>query len=267
MDALRLPRLPLSLALVGVTSAEIGTDPRSQIAWAGGAAYRAVQLDGTARGVRPRELDRSGRRDVAALLRRHGLVSSGVDLFIPPDHLIDPAHADRAIAALLGAIELSAELAALTGGTPVVSTMLPHDPAADTAIHTIAEAAQARGVRIADCAWPPLEQHGPESPIAVGIDPATVFLAGDGTDDVPRDPGAAVSGMRGRLASVRLSDIDAGGRVAPGDGKLDELAYVVAIATSAFRGFLVVDLRGMHRQAEVARDVVGRLGRDVGTLG
>jgi sugar phosphate isomerase/epimerase len=265
MDALPLPRLPLSLALVGITSAEIGTDPRAQIAWAGGAGYHAVQLDATAATVRPRELDRSGRRDVAALLRRNDLVSSGVDLFIPSDHLTDPAHADRAMGAMLGAIVFCAELAELTGGMPVLSTVLPHEPEADGIVRTIAEAAQSHGVRVADCAWPPSERHGAESPIGVGVDPATVSLAGDVGEGIARDPAAAVSSLRGRLAGVRLSDIAASGRVAPGEGRLDELAYVVAIATSAHRGYLVVDLRGVRRQGEVARDVVERLGRGAGT--
>ena len=261
MDALPLPRLPLSLALVGISSAEIGVDPRAQITWAGGAGFNAVQLNAAASTVRPRDLDRSGRRDLAALMRRSGLLSSGVDLFIPPAHVTEPAHADRAIAALLGAISLSAELAGLTGGTPIVSTELPRGPAADSAIHTIAEAAQSHGVRIADCAWPPSDRHGPESPIGVGVDPAAIFLVGESGGEAARDPAAAVSTLRGRLASVRLSDIASSGRVAPGSGRLDELAYVVAIATSAFRGSLVVDLRGLRRPADIAREAVDRLGR------
>jgi sugar phosphate isomerase/epimerase len=266
MDALPRPRLPLSLALVGVTGAEIGADPRAQIAWAAGAGYHAVQLNAAAPTVRPRELDRSGRRDVAALLRRSGLASSGVDLFIPPDHLTDPAHADRAMAAMLGAITLAGELAELTRGIPVLSTVLPHHSEANGAVRTIAEAAQAHGVRVADCAWPPSDRHDGASPIGVGVDPAAIFLA-SAEEGAVRDPGAAVSTLRGRLAGVRLSDIAASGRVAPGEGRLDELAYVVAIATSAHRGYLVVDLRGVRRQAEVAREVVGRVGREAASGG
>ena len=262
MDALPSPRHPLALALLGITSVEIGAEPRSQVRWAADAGYRALQLNAAAPGVRPRDLDRSARRDVAALLRRHGLTSSGVDLFIPPDHLADPTHADRAIGAIIGAIELAADLAELTAGDPIFSTALPRDPNADDAIHAIAEAAQARSVRVADHAWPPTDRPA-GSPIGVGIDPAAVFLGANDAGDAPADPARAVPFLRDRLAGVRLSDLDASGRVPPGDGRLDELAYLVAITTSCFPGRLVVDLRGLRRPADAARDALRRF--DTGT--
>lgn len=262
VDPFALPRLPLSLALLGITSDAIGTDPRTQIAWVGGAGYHAVQLNAAAPGVRPRELDRSARRDVAALLRRNGLVSSGIDLFIPPSHLTDPEHADRATAALLGGVGLAADLADLAGGAGVLSTALPHDAAASGVIHAIAEAALTRGLRIADHTWPPEPEASAESPIGVGVDPAAVFLEGRSRSDIPNDPAAAVSVLRSRLASVRLNDMAGEGRVPPGEGRLDEVAFGVAIATSTYRGHLVVDLRALRRQADVARSILDRLGRD-----
>jgi sugar phosphate isomerase/epimerase len=245
----------LSLALIGLESAAIGADPRAQIAWAGETGFGAVQLDATAPSVRPRELDRSARRDLASTMRRAGLASSGVDLFIPPAHLLDPAHADRAIAAMLGAIELAAQLADLTGGVPVLSTRLPHEAGARTAIDTLAEHALAHGVRVADHAWPPDESIPGASPIGVGLDPASMFLA-----DPEADPAAAASRLGERVAGARLADLDADGRAAPGDGRLDELAYAVALSTGAYAGRLVLDLRGLARQASVARAVLERLG-------
>ena len=76
---------PLSLSLAGLTPREgVAMEPRAAIEWAAGLGYRAVQLDGAAAGVRARDLDRSGRRDLAALLRRLQLGFSGLDLWIPP---------------------------------------------------------------------------------------------------------------------------------------------------------------------------------------
>lgn len=249
-----MPCPALSLALLGLESAEIGADPRTQIAWAGDAGFAAVQLDATAPSVRPRELDRSARRDLGATMRRRGLACSGVDLFIPPAHLLAPAHADRAISALLGAIELAAQLASLTGGTPVLSTRLPREAEARSAIDAVAEHAMAHAVRVADHAWPPDDSTPPGSPIGVGLDPAAMFLA-----DASIDPAAAASRLKERVASARLTDLDADGRVPPGEGRLDELAFGVALATGSYSGHLVLDLRGLRRQAGVARDALDRL--------
>ncbi|MEM7756072.1 MAG: hypothetical protein AAF297_10600, partial [Planctomycetota bacterium] len=76
-----LPALPASKAAIGAVSAM---------------GARAIQLDATRAGLRPRDLERSARRDLAATMRREELAFSGVDLWIPPHHFVDPDRADRA---------------------------------------------------------------------------------------------------------------------------------------------------------------------------
>lgn len=241
---------PLSIALCGLLpSAPSGPGPREQIPWARTAGFDAVHLNVAAPGVRPRELDRSARRDLAAIIRREGLALSGADLWLPPEHLLTPAHADRALAALTNAIDLIAELSTLVRGIgargtrPVLSTLLPPELSAD-ALDILASAAEHAGIRIADHALPPREPNPRIEPaLGIGIDPAAALAAG-------HDPAALVSRLADRLASARLSDISrtlGGGRVTPGskDGKLDLLAYAVALTTTQFETFLCVDTRSL----------------------
>jgi len=241
---------PLSIALCGLLpSAPSGPGPREQIPWARAAGFDAVHLNAAAPGVRPRELDRSARRDLAAIIRREGLDLSGADLWLPPEHLLTPAHADRALAALSAAIELIAELSTLVRGIgtrsprPVLSTLLPPDLSAD-ALDLLASAAERAGIRIADHAVPPREPNSRIEPaLAVGLDPAAALSAG-------LDPAALVSKLGDRLASARLSDVSrtmGGGRVIPGsrEGKLDLLAYAVALTTAEFDGHLCLDTRSL----------------------
>ena len=60
--------------------------------------------------------------------------------------------------------------------------------------------------------------------------------------------------------AARLSDLGPGGRVAVGSGKLDVLAYQVALATKGYSRAGVVDLRGVRGQegAATAAATVGR---------
>lgn len=211
---------------------------REQIVEAARLGYRAVQVDAAAEGTRPRDLDRSGRRDLAALLRRLDLKLSGLDLWVPPTHFVEAARSDRAVAAVIAAVELASELGAIVGadpGGPAVSVAFPENMSPDVAAHLRSAAAQ-RGARIADHAWP--VSIGGDGPIGIGIDPAGVILSG-------ADPAGETSRLKATPASARLSDIAPEGRVAPGTGKLDVLAYVVALSAKGYGGHLVVDLRGL----------------------
>jgi sugar phosphate isomerase/epimerase len=245
-----LLRASLSIAGIVEPVAESGGGgPRGLIAWAAGLGYRAVQLDATMPGLRARELDRSGRRDLAALLRRLELGLSGLDLWIPESHFLDAAHQDRAAAAVVGALELSAELSRLADGPAVVSVLLPAKVPA-TLISTLAREAERMGAVIAD------HGEGSREGIARGIDPAAV-LAGGG------DPASVVSKSPERPATARLSDFSGGVRVALGRGKLDLLSYGAALATKGFTGFCPVDLRSVRGQASAAAEglaAVQRLG-------
>jgi sugar phosphate isomerase/epimerase len=251
------PQLSLSLAgLARDPAAPWAAGARAAIAWAADTGYRSVQLDAAAPGLRPRELDRSGRRDLAAFLRRSQLTLSGFDLWIPPEHFADPARSDRAMEAALAAIELAAAVGGLVDGSPspTLSLSLPENLGSEATALLIARA-EATGARIADHTLrtqeqPPLD---PESPLGIGVDPASLLLAG-------RDPAAAVSRAGRLLVTARLSDATVVGRIAPGSpgGRLDQLSYIVALSTVAFSRPLVVDLRGLAEQHATAADIRSR---------
>lgn len=248
MIAPELPALPLSLALVGFTERAA---LRDQLEWAASHAFRAVQLNAAAPGARPRELGRSARRDIAAMLRRNALSLSGIDLWIPVSHYLDPAHADHAITSACDAIDYAAELAELTGGRAQLSLSLPADQGpAGRLLQTLAERCQRVGARVADHAWPPAGAQEAQSPIGIGIDPATVLLHG------AVSPDQALLEAGSRLAAARLTDLSAAGRVTPGQGRLDLLAYLVAASTAPGALPLVVDLRGIADQARAADALV-----------
>lgn len=251
--------LPLSVSLLGAP----GDDLRARVEWAASCGFQAVQFNAAAFGSRPRELGRSARRDLAALLRRLELVSSGVDLFIPPAHLTDPAHADRAASALTSAIDFAVDMAELTSGDAVLSVELPahRDATPGTIdpgpmIRSLAEHAGSRRARIADHTWPPTwgaEGDHHTSPMGVGVDPAAIMLAGN-------DPSRELSKLGAKLAAVRLSDLSAEGRVTPGEGRLDLLAFAAAVVTGGAKGFVTVDLRGVKDPQRTAQAMVSRFG-------
>lgn len=259
-----MPRLPLGVALAGLAAP---TSLRAQAEWAAGCGFRAVQLNAAAADSRPRDLGRSARRDIAALLRRHELELAGVDLWLPPAHLIDAAHADRAAEALRGVIDLAAELAPLAGGRAVVSVALPVDARAAGVVGELATLAHERGVALADHAWPGAWGHeaaanqradAPQrptlnAPVPMGLDPAAVLLSG-------AVPETELARRGAHIAAARLSDIDATGRVEPGTGRLDLLGYAVALSMRPDLGAPVLDLRNVTDQDAVARRIVSTLG-------
>lgn len=241
------PSLPRSLSLAGFVpaiDAPWGGSPRDVIEWAASKGVRLVHLDATCAGLRPRELDRSARRDVAAMLRRLRLTLGGIDAWIPPDHFTDARHVDRAAAAAIAACDLASELASLGACPQRPAVSLHLSGATASAVRSsIAAAADVAGVVVADHQWPPAEPLGPSSPMGVGFDPAAVLMAGEA------DPCKALATVARRVVSARLSDLSSLGRVPPGEGRLDTLAYEVAVATAMPGASLVVDSRGMGRDA------------------
>ncbi|MHC4948182.1 MAG: hypothetical protein ACYTG1_07960 [Planctomycetota bacterium] len=213
------------------TLSPLGDTPRAALDALSARGFRRVQLDAARPGLRPRELDRSARRDLAAALRRRELAPAGLDLWIPPAHLVDPGHTDRAVRAVVEAIGLAADL----GGVPV-SLELPPDADA-TAVAAITAESQRRDVPVADHALPAADG----GPLSRGVDPARWLGAGE-------DPVAAVHAAGDRLAAARLSDLDAGGRAVPAGGpggRLDLLAYRVALSVCGFARPVVLDARGL----------------------
>lgn len=212
-------------------------DARAAIAWVA-THTRDVQLDATLAGIRPRELDRSARRDLAALLRRLDLQLSGLDLWIPPEHFTDAVHQQRAIDATTAAIELAGELCSLVGpqSNPTVSLTLPEALTLETR-NVLIDAALGRGVTLADHR---LGASASVPAIGLGLDPATVLLAG-------QDPAALAAKASAKLGSVRLSDATLVSRALPGDSgaRLDVLALLATLQVIAFPHACVIDPRGL----------------------
>jgi sugar phosphate isomerase/epimerase len=266
---------PIAVAMGGLDAVAIGLAGvapggervRGVIAWLAGAGARALRLDATAPGIRPRELDRSGRRDLAALLRRSELAFAGIDMFIPPEHLSRPETAERAMSSVLAAIDLAADLGALSAGSvvtrgtnttpPSVSVVLPEKLPEDVR-RTIGDHAMSRGVRVADHAWPIIEGPAGAGPheIGAGVDPATALAAGV-------DPVGLAAKLGTRLACARLSDVPkgvgaGGGCVAPGSGRLDVMAYLVTLSTTGYAGHAVLDMHGLRGPGNIVREVMER---------
>lgn len=246
-----LPRFSLSVALTGLVAPEA---LREQVEWAAGLGFRALQINAASPGTRARDLSRSARRDIAAMLRRHEMTCAGVDLFIPPGHFVEPAHADRAAEAAGEALGLAADLASLTAGRAAVCVSLPAEPTAAGIVAALVTRARECGAVLADASWP---AKWTAQGVAACIDPATIMLAGDDKES----PAKALARTGPAAACVRLSDLGPGGRVEPGTGRLDLLAYLVAASVvEPTAGPPVADLRGVAEQDRVARSMIASCG-------
>ncbi len=217
------------------TLAAFGNKPRAALDRLASLAFRAVQLSASQPGMRPRELDRSGRRDLLGLLRRLDINPAGLDLWIPEAHLRDPARIDRAVGAIEAAVELAADL-----GRASLSLLLPRRDESPDPIEQVLEAVIEKslrfGVPLADCEVPPSDR----ADVGVGIDPVIWLSNG-------RDPVDAVVAHADRVESVRLGDLTASGdRIAVGDGdqgQLDLGAYRGALVRCGYNAPVVVDVR------------------------
>ena len=184
------------------------------------------------------------------------MACAGVDLWVPPARLLDPAHADPAAEALREGARLAADLAALTDGEPVLSTLLPDDPALAGAVEGLAEAAQACGCRVADHAWPPPERDA-RGPIGVGVDPAGIWLA-EGSGAGPGARGVAP----GRRGGVRSACRTPTGRGASRRATAGWTRWRTRWPweTSGYRGWVVVDTRGLDDPVGAAARALERFG-------
>lgn len=222
---------------------------RRAIELASSMGYRAVTLDATHPELRARTLDRSARRDLAALLRRLELSFAGLDLWIPPSHFAEAAHADRAVGVVAETLAMARDLAVLsgTGEGAVVSVLV--DPGADASVAIeLGALAEASGASIADHARPARESSWER--YGVGIDPAGVMMAGEAVRD-------AVLGAGASLVCARLSDLSAAGRTEPGSAgaRLDRDEYEATLSVVGYQRPVIVDLR----QVPSAEDAAARL--------
>lgn len=194
-----------------------------------------IHLDAMMAGLRPRELDRSARRDLASILKRAGVRATGIDLYLPPAHLAEESHVDRAVGAITSAIELLAELGSLgVLETRVLCLALPPKPLA-SALQAIAGSALARDITITDFSLPAAADV-PAS-IARGVDCAQAIAAG-------QDPAALVASSSPR--AIRLCDWDGAARVPVGMGRLDISAVAVSASIASPSAPVVIDLRGVE---------------------
>ncbi|MBX3357285.1 MAG: hypothetical protein KF745_02540 [Phycisphaeraceae bacterium] len=258
----------LSVAMSGLDRASIGIEAgvRAGLDWiksirSGEVGVAGAQLDARDAEIRPRDLGRSARRDLAASFRRIGLRCSGLDLWIPPEHFAENATADRATGAVLAAIELAAELEslgrwggnALGGSAIAVCTTFP-PKGAEAVVASLGARALERGVVLADFGWPVDGGEGVPG-VRIGLDPARIVAAGG-------DAVVAATALGLRLGAVRLTDVSSMGmRVPVGsrDGRLDVLAWKVSLTTTGFLDggrMPVIDLRGMASQAGAAEAAV-----------
>lgn len=251
--------LPLSLAILGLELPGIAPDIdvaerlRLELGFARGLGIGAVQLDGTRAGMRARELDRSARRELSALLRRQNIGFSGLDLFVPPEHFVSAQYQDRAVSAAGEALELCGELRTLVGeaGTlrggaaerVAVSVQLPADLPAAVRTH-LCERASRAGVALADHTW--MKEQGADGfvpgVLVRGLDPAGVLMAGG-------DPLAVAAREARQLGAARLSDASSAGRRPAGGGageraRLDVAVYGATLESCGYVGAVIADLRG-----------------------
>jgi sugar phosphate isomerase/epimerase len=246
-----------SLALAGLLAhpdLPAAADAKSLFAWASSLGCSAIQLDATAPTLRPRELDRSARRDLAASLRRHELSLTGLDLFIPPSHFTDAAHVDRAVAALHAAVEFASDLRSFLDNAAPTTTISLLFPAATPAglLSDLHRHADRWGATLVDHAWPPRAGTDNAQP-AAGIDPAAIILAGS-------KPVEAVLTLAGRIASARVNDLSSVGRVPAGtSGSFDLKDYLHALRAASFELPPIIDLKGLDNPAANAKRLANLL--------
>ena len=219
---------------------------RRAIELASALGYRSVTLDATHPELRARTLDRSARRDLAAVLRRLELSIAGLDLWIPPSHFAEAAHADRAVGVVSETLAMARELASLGGSSEgaVVSVLV--DPGADASVALeLGALAEAAGASIADHARPPRDSKW--NRYGVGIDPAGVMMAGEAMQDAVLAAGAS-------LVCARLSDLSAAGRTEPGSpgARLDRAGYEATLSVVGYERPVIVDLRQVPSAEEAA---------------
>jgi hypothetical protein len=209
-------------------------DVRAALAWSSEVGFRGVQISALEPGLRPRDLSASARRDFAGTLARHELQCAGIDFFLPPAHLTDPAHAARAF----DAIEATLEFAAQLGRAPVT---LPLGPRVSCELRpAIAASADRLGVRVLLPATEEADLAAMAEPFAASIDCASVLAAGARPEELVSRSGAHLGGVR--IVDLWRSGLR-GPIAEPHESRLDALALRMAVETARFRGLCVLDAR------------------------
>jgi len=245
------------LALTLAPVAGPGGDVRAALGLIARAGFEAVQLSAGMPGLRPRELDRSARRDLVSTMRRRELTAAGIDCWVPLEHFTDPVHADRAAAAVMQTIDLASDLGRvplslhLPDPGPVLDALIAHAAVhgvtlADHGPWTMEPAAVAGDDGDEDDTDP--RPAGP--PVGVGIDAAAWIAQG-------LDPAAGAMRHASSMASLRLVDLDRSGMRRPiggAGGRVDVLALRAATEATEYRGPLVIDARQWPEPVAMAAD-------------
>lgn len=230
------PNLSATIAPLAAASEPLGV--REALRWLSALGYRAAQLSATDPATRPRDLDQSARRDLAATLARHELACSGLDLFIPPAHFTAPEHAARAFDAAVLAIGLAADL----GRVPVVLPLEADAPS--DLVSALATEASRHGVRLlvplsggADADAP---AFAAAPPFARLLDCAAALGAGAA-------PQTLAAGLGSQVGGIRLVDLWRSGMrgpiCEPRESRLDALALRIALELGPSGVTPVVDAR------------------------
>lgn len=205
--------------------------------------FVSAQLDATLPGIRPRELDRTARRELAAAFARRGVQLAGLDLSLPRQHYLESGRLDRAVSATVAGIKLAADL-----GKVPLNIALPVEQLGDDILAAMVEAADGHSVRLAVHAEDQLQALGHwvrdvDLPaLGAAIDPAALIANG-------LDPVAVVHELADHLTIARLSDCRRNAelrRCVVGHGELDVATYRVALDLATGRtGPVVLDLLGL----------------------
>ncbi|HYC99671.1 MAG TPA: hypothetical protein VEB22_00460, partial [Phycisphaerales bacterium] len=188
---------------------------REVVSLARASGCEAVQMDAMAPGIRAKDLDRSARRELAAILKREGLSFSGIDLWIPSEHYSDKGRVDRALEAYREACGLAAEMARLVDApNPVVSVTLPTKTSVEL-VDAVVRPAMTAGVQVADFNR---YEDRVAGILGEGFDPGGMILAGG-------DPNMSVVGATRGMVDARLTDATRHSRCIVGRGDLDVPAY------------------------------------------
>ena len=228
---MRAPPIQLSVTMAALGAAPLCFTLAAKLNVAG------VQFDASQPGLRARELDIGGRRDVAATLRRNELVASGIDCFIPVERFEQLDAVERAMTALFESLAFAEFL-----GRVPVSLFMPRD---EQLVNTIAQEAARRGVALADFTRP-----ASCSKCGIGLDPAVILLE-------QKNPAQEVSTAGPRLVAARVNDIDQSGQRGPiGHGRLDALAYRIALEVCGLKSLPVIDCRSWRQPVEESAQCV-----------
>jgi L-ribulose-5-phosphate 3-epimerase len=226
-------------------------------------AVHGVRID-AAGDLAPGRLTDTGRREFGNLLRAHNLELSALNC--PLRLGLDASgDAQQRIDHVRGVMRLASELGSRAVVVPLPG--LPKDPESPRAV-VMREALQALGA-FGDRVGVHLALGIGRDPgnevrdylgtfdtgsLSVNFDPASFLLAGF-------DPFAGLRALSGRVVHAQARDVRTatgrGGREVPvGTGDVDWAAYVAALESISYRGYLVVDREaGTERFADVAAGV------------